>query len=244
MLQMSLRTRVAGVALVGLFVVAAVAAAIAGPLRLDAAYVWISSSCFAAIMVPVVALSSRHPFQAFGGANQVTVMRAGILALLAAFLLEPASAAVAAAAVVGAVTAVVLDGVDGLLARRSGMASGYGARFDMETDAATVFVLSLLVWRHDKAGAWVLLGGMMRYLFAVVQWVWPSMRRPLSPTLRARIVAVTHLIGLSVALAPFVPMPFSAAAAAVTLGLLAWSFQVDLARLRKGSSAPAMTPGA
>ena len=42
------------------------------------------------------------------------------------------------------------------------MTSGYGARFDMETDAAFILVLSILVWQHGKAGAWVLLCGLMR----------------------------------------------------------------------------------
>ena len=34
--------------------------------------------------------------------------------------------------------------------------SSFGARFDMETDAAFILILSVLVWQHGKAGAWVL----------------------------------------------------------------------------------------
>ena len=47
----------------------------------------------------------------------------------------------------------------------SAWTSAFGARFDMETDAATVFGLSLLVWLCDQAGPWVLAIGLMRYIF-------------------------------------------------------------------------------
>jgi hypothetical protein len=41
-------------------------------------------------------------------------------------------------------------------------------------------------------------------------------------------VAVGQLLGLSVALAPVVPAPTSAVAAAMTLAALAWSFAIDV----------------
>ena len=41
----------------------------------------------------------------------------------------------------------LLDLVDGWVARRTGTASPFGARFDLETDAALILVLSWLVWR-------------------------------------------------------------------------------------------------
>jgi hypothetical protein len=42
---------------------------------------------------------------------------------------------------------------------------------------------------------------------------------------------VCHLVGLTVALAPIVPAPHSAFAAAGTLAALIWSFAVDVRRL-------------
>ena len=39
------------------------------------------------------------------------------------------------------------------------MASAFGARFDMETDALLLLVLAALAWQFDKAGAWVLASG-------------------------------------------------------------------------------------
>ena len=59
----------------------------------------------------------------------------------------------------------LLDGVDGWLARRDQTASRFGARFDMEIDALLILALSVLAWRHDKAGEWVVISGLLRYVF-------------------------------------------------------------------------------
>jgi phosphatidylglycerophosphate synthase len=122
----------------------------------------------------------------------------------------------------------VLDGLDGWLARRSGQASRFGARFDMETDAGLILVLSILVWQHEKAGAWVLLCGLMRYGFVAAGWRLSWLAQPLPSTRRGKTVAVGQLLGLSVALAPIVPAPLSAIAAALALTALAWSFAIDI----------------
>jgi phosphatidylglycerophosphate synthase len=129
----------------------------------------------------------------------------------------------------------VLDGLDGSLARFTRMPSAYGARFDMETDAAFILVLSALVWRHEKAGAWVLWCGLMRYGFVAAGWMLPWLAAPLRATRRGRIVALGQLLGLGVALAPVVPWPASAAVAGVTLAVLAWSFAIDVAWLWRQS---------
>ena len=57
--------------------------------------------------------------------------------------------------VVLATVAALLDAVDGWLARREQIASAFGARFDMETDAFLILVLSLLLVHFEKCGAWV-----------------------------------------------------------------------------------------
>jgi phosphatidylglycerophosphate synthase len=126
-----------------------------------------------------------------------------------------------------------LDGVDGALARRRQMASPFGARFDMEVDALLVLVLAVLVWRFDKAGAWVLACGAMRYGFAAAGWVWPWLAGPLTPTLRGRAVAALQFMALAAALAPAVPAPASRLLAAAALALLTWSFALDVNRLRR-----------
>jgi len=168
--------------------------------------------------------------------NQVTAIRAAIVALVAALFVIPPQAAVAWIAVVASSIAAILDGVDGWLARRTGMITAFGARFDMEVDALLIFVLAILAWRWAKAGPWVLMSGLLRYLFVAAGWVWPWMRRPLAPTRRARFICVVQIVALIVAIAPIIPAPFSAAIAASGLLMLAYSFLVDTMRLWQNRS--------
>jgi hypothetical protein len=87
------------------------------------------------------------------------------------------------------------------------------------------------VWRHGKAGAWVVLCGLMRYGFAAGGWVLPWLSRPLRSTLRGKAVAVLQMAGLAVALAPAVGPPLSIGVASATLAALAWSFALDISWL-------------
>jgi len=197
-------------------------------LRLGVIYPLTATAVFVALTAAVIRTGDEHPFPRFGAANYVTAVRATFVALVASAIGHPATpgmlwAVVGLTAVMGA-----LDGLDGWLARRTRMASAFGARFDMETDALLILVLSVLVWQHDKAGVWVLLCGLMRYAFAAAGWLLPWLARPLRSTWRGKAVAVGQFVGLSVALAPVVPAPASTIAAGSALAALAWSFAVDI----------------
>jgi phosphatidylglycerophosphate synthase len=201
-------------------------------LNLSVAYVPRVLLLFAAGAALVLfALPGSHRFVRMGAANHVTIIRLALVALLAGLLGEHGGPAIAAAAVVVASAEMVLDGLDGWLARRSGMTSGFGARFDMETDAVFVAVLALLVWQLGKAGSWVLLSGLMRYLFAAVVAILPRLRRPVPSTFRGKTIAVLQMIVLIVAIAPFVSRAVSAPLAAVGLLALVLSFSLDVAWL-------------
>ena len=227
-----LRTSVLSAGALGLLVVTGVALAARPWLQLGAMYPGKAAALFAAIMAIAVGLvGAHHPFPRFGPANQVTMMRAMLVALIASLIGEPAVPRVAGAATAAAAVMTVLDGVDGWLARRSRMASDFGARFDLETDTLLVIGMSVLVWQHGKAGAWVLVGGLMRYAFVAAGWLLPWMARPLRPTRRGKAIAICHMVGLCVALAPIIPVPLGVAAIAVTLAALSWSFAVDVHRL-------------
>jgi len=185
-----------------------------------------------------------HPFPRFGAANVVTTVRATLGALAAGLVGEPAPESVLWVVIGGVVLVGVLDGLDGWLARRDRMESAFGARFDMETDAALILVLSLLVWQQGKAGPWVLLCGAMRYAFVAAGWVLPWLAGPLQPTRRGRSVAIGQYVGLGLALMPLVPADAARWVAAVTLVALTWSFGVDVGRLRRGDAARAVESGA
>jgi len=170
-------------------------------------------------------------------------VRAAGVAIVGGLLGEPASAAaVTAAAVAAAVTA--LDGVDGWLARRSGMASAFGARFDMEVDALLILALSLLAWQWDKAGAWVIASGLMRYVFVAAGALFPWLARPLPGSVRGKVVCVVQIVTLVIAIAPFVPPPASATVAAVGLIALTYSFAIDVEWLWHGRSSRVSIAGA
>ena len=170
--------------------------------------------------------------------NHVTAIRAVIVALVAGLVVMPPHAVLAWTAVAAATTAAILDGVDGWLARRKRMATPFGARFDMEVDALLILVLAILAWRWTKAGAWVLLSGLLRYVFVAAGWMLPWMRGPLAPTRRGRVICVVQIVTLIVAIAPIVPTPLSTLVAGAGLLILAYSFFVDTIRLwRQGNSA-------
>ena len=109
---------------------------------------------------------------ALGPADLVTLTRATLACGIAALVAE----AFAGADVVGVlvpltVVALLLDLVDGRVARRTGTASAYGARLDGEADAFLILVLSVLVAREH--GAWVLGLGVIRYAYAVAARLLP-----------------------------------------------------------------------
>src|SRR5262245_12091400 len=168
-----------------------------------------------------------HPFAQLGPANQTTALRAALVSVAAGLIGEAAVPGNASVAVTAATMAALLDGVDGWLARRTKMSSAFGARFDMEVDALLIMVLSVLAWQYDKAGAWVLGSGLLRYAFIAAGWVWPWMQEPLLPSRRRQTICVVQVVGLILTVAPFVTAPLSTMTAATALIALAWSFLVD-----------------
>jgi phosphatidylglycerophosphate synthase len=181
----------------------------------------------AAALLILPGLSSQHPFARLGAANVVTLVRGALVALLAALIGERA-AVVSMVATVIATTVILLDGGDGWLARRTHMSSAFGARFDMEVDAALVAVLAVLAWRLNKVGIWVLLSGAMRYLFAAAAALIPLLRRPLPPSYRAKTIAVIQMLALVVAVEPASPVALADTVAATALFLLTLSFLLDV----------------
>jgi phosphatidylglycerophosphate synthase len=198
----------------------------------------LKSAAVAAVIAAIARAGLRdyHPFPRFGAANAVTSLRALLVAGVAGLIGEPPTPEVAWAAVFLGLGATMLDGVDGWLARRSGMISRFGARFDVEVDALLIQLLAILAWRHGKAGAWVLFSGLLRYLFVSAGWALEWMRRPLSPTLRGKVTCIVQIAGLLIALSPLVAPPLSDGVAAAALIALAGSFALDVNRLWRQSA--------
>ena len=127
-------------------------------------------------------------------------MRALLVALVAGFIGEPSlPASRPALASMRPCVATLLDGVDGWLARRTGMASAFGARFDMEIDALLIQVLADPGVAVRQGRPWVLLSGLLRYIFVAAGWVLPWMRAPLFPSRRRKAICVVQIAGLILA---------------------------------------------
>jgi phosphatidylglycerophosphate synthase len=169
----------------------------------------------------------RSGTAALGPADHITLVRAvltgGVAALVAEASVGPPAVGILVA--LGAV-GVVLDGVDGRVARHTGTASAFGARFDMEADALLVLVLSVHVARD--VGHWVLLIGAARYLFVLAGRGLPWLRAPLRPRYWSKVVAVIQAVALLVAASGLLPPAVAASALAVALLLLTESFGRDV----------------
>ena len=177
-----------------------------------------------------------------GPAGLVTLVRAvlvgGVTALVTDQLFRggtPVAALVVAALVVTATLALVLDAVDGQVARRTGTTSALGARFDMEVDAFLILVLSLHV--AVLVGPWALAIGAMRYVFVAAGRLLPWMRSALPSRYSGKGVAALQGIVLVVATSEVLPPALTVALVSTALVLLAWSFGRDIAWLWRNARA-------
>ena len=187
-------------------VVAIAATLMRRTLPLGELYAAKSTAILAVVTISAATLvRAHHPFTRFGAANQMTLIRAGLVALVAGLIGERAVAPVAAVAVGVAAAVEIFDGVDGWLARRGGLASAFGARFDMEVDALLIMVLAILAWQHGKAGTWVLLSGLLRYAFVAAGWLAPWIARPLPPSRRRQTICVVQIAALVAVVSPLMP---------------------------------------
>jgi phosphatidylglycerophosphate synthase len=189
-----------------------------------------------------------HRSRRFGAANLVTLIRGvgmSLVAGLAARALLGGLDTRGVAVIVGIGTACVcLDGVDGKLARVRGEVSVFGARFDMEIDAATILVLTIAVAALGFTSWWVLAIGAMRYLYVAASWAAPALRIPVRVRLSGRIVAVVQAVAMLACLLLGVLAPrvhwLPSLVAAAALAALSWSFARDIAwqvRTARGTAA-------
>ena len=124
---------------------------------------------------------------ALGPADKITLARAILAGGVAALAVDSLSRPVPVTVLVGlTIGALLLDAVDGYVARRTGICSDLGARFDMEVDAFLLLVLS--VYLVPQIGGWVLAIGAMRYAFVLGIWTLPWMRATLPPRYWRKVV--------------------------------------------------------
>jgi len=196
---------------------------------------------------------SAEGLRGLGPADRVTLARAMLTCAVAGLLAtaltgwpdaSPDQAQLGRVLVVAVSTvALVLDYVDGRVARRTGTASALGARFDMEVDALLLLVLSAYV--ASSVGLWVLAIGLARYAFWGVRVLVPWLRGTAPPRPWCKVVAAIQGIVLVVVATGWLPDGLARAALVVALALLTESFAHeawDVWRLR--GTAPEPGPSA
>lgn len=122
-----------------------------------------------------------------------------------------------------------LDAVDGFLARKFNHGSAFGQYFDMEADAFYVLLLSFLLFHLDKVGAWMLLPGVLRYIYVIVIALLGWQDREIPGSFIAKVIGAGFFIMLPFPL--IIPTPLGAYVAAGMTGLLFWSFGLSFFQL-------------
>jgi phosphatidylglycerophosphate synthase len=166
---------------------------------------WLSASTAAFCFLVLAALIARHSrARSFGVADVVTLSRGLGVCFLAGLALQALADGLPQHGVlimiIMGTLCLMLDGVDGLVARARGEASAFGARFDVETDAAMLIVLSVAVAALGIAGWWVLAIGAIRYGYVAMSLVVPALRTPLPYRYSAKVIAVVQAVALLAAL--------------------------------------------
>jgi phosphatidylglycerophosphate synthase len=219
------------------------ASAFLGVIPLTGQGMFVAAFAYTLMAALILTGLSRHlPHRHFGPANTVTLCRAALDLLLLALVVEALLGVQSMAEpdlrwglTIAAAIALALDGIDGWAARRTKMASEFGARFDVETDAVFLATMSLAVVAAGVAGPWVLLSGFGYYLFRLTGWFQPWLMAPLFPSLRRKTVCALQGALLVAALVPVSPAWLAWGCCAVGLALLVYSFAVDIAWLARRS---------
>lgn len=168
---------------------------------------------------------------AFGWCNTVTLLRLAMVGIFGVGLIGGVTPSWPLFAF--AIVTLSLDGVDGWLARREGLTSDFGARFDMEVDAIFALVLAVLAFSNGTAGAYVLILGLPSYLFLVAKIWLPWLDQPLPDLFSRKVVCVAQLLVLIGLQIPNLAQAIVAPGVVLVAAGLVWSFGRDIVWLAR-----------
>ena len=196
---------------------------------------WLTGLAFAVASWAVLSRAlHRSRLRSFGPANRVTLGRATLVGGVTALVADSFESSPPVTLFVGLTAiALILDGVDGKVARATGTSTPLGARFDMEVDAFLILVLSVYV--SMEFGPWVLMIGGMRYAFVAAARAYPWLNAELPPSMARKTVAAMQGICLLLAASGYLPQVMSLGVVLLALGSLIWSFGRDVLWLRRTS---------
>jgi phosphatidylglycerophosphate synthase len=209
--------------LAGLTTQVALLAALAGTVGLGVAG-GLAGVAYGVAAVALLAWALRRSGAAvLGPADLVTSGRSVLVGGVAALVADSFAGPVPVGTLTGlAVAALVLDAVDGRVARHTRTVSAVGARFDMEVDSVLVLLLS--VYAARSLGVWVLAIGSVRYARWVAGRALPWLRGPVPPRYWCKVVAAVQGVVLVTAASGMLPRHVVVPALVVVAALLAESF--------------------
>lgn len=220
--------RLAGAELLGVPLVVGVAFLLVG---IDASALALALGVYGIGAGLALALLRRgYPHRDLGLCNLVTLARMALVAALVAPLAGAANPWVVFAV---AAVALSLDGVDGWLARREGRVSDFGARLDVEVDAALAMILALNAWAAGTTGAIVVMLSLPRYAFMAATRLWPWLARPLPERFSRKVVCVLQMATLIALQLPPLASGLANPLVAAVVAALVWSFGRDVLWLRR-----------
>ena len=188
----------------------------------------------------------RRGTRGLGPADWVTLIRAGLVGGVTALVADSVDRTTPVAVLVSLATvALVLDAVDGRVARRTRTVSTLGARFDMEVDAFLILVLSLFV--APAIGPWVLAIGLARYAFVAASLFLPWLAASAPPRFWSKVVAAIQGIALTIAAADLLPRLVESIILLAALALLGESFGREIGwlwRHRRSDQRPVVSRAA
>lgn len=104
-------------------------------------------------------------YKKWGGIpNLITLARLGLLFTIP-FFKEMKDLALLSLIVIS------LDGLDGFIARKLNQVTDFGGKLDMEVDAYYCLLFSLLIWVLHPELSWIIFGGLLRYLYKIITFI-------------------------------------------------------------------------
>lgn len=161
-------------------------------------------------------------------ANFVTLLRLSLLFLLL-YTYDAFSGKILAAI---ALIIVLLDGLDGFLARKLNNPSDFGAYFDMETDAFYVCTTICIHYAQNKVGLCLMFIAILRYLYFLLLLLFKPQKQKESRDNFAQLIAVFLMLSLII---PFIsPSAIYLPVLIISSFLVLWSFGKSFAQVLTG----------
>lgn len=185
-------------------------------------YPLILAAFFSFSLLILISKNEWTPHSRFGTGNFLTSIRLLLVLLIALFHRQIPNYIIA----LSGFLILIGDGIDGKIARQKNESSEFGEYFDKETDALFIHMFCMLAVLKHMLGMWVLLIGLLRYLFVIYLLITGKKDRKERRSKIGRHIFVFVSCAVSIM---FLPFPhISLMVAVLSMVLLLYSFGRDI----------------